>query len=269
MNDFEKDIRKLDGIPATHGAQGFVSTKSLVSLELTEWSLEKLLETVAIFNYKPNLLSMMTRSVEHFHSTIHAKQVLMSQLQYGREFMRSTKESLKRIFPWSAYYFTNRKGRCYPPIEDGIDFNNITSLLPKKTKYGTISKSNEEKLISWAESYTRAVRQRTVRQETTMAKSGTLPHYLYADSIDEMAKATAKFREKAIQIENTNATNEKDMEEDDGNNENSDEFDESEDDEEIIPVNDVAGLDDGALFMVGRSTRFGRAIKLNTKFFIE
>ena len=31
----------------------------------------------------------------------------------------------------------------------------------------------------WASSYGAAVRQRTVRQETTMAKHGTLPEYIY------------------------------------------------------------------------------------------
>ena len=31
----------------------------------------------------------------------------------------------------------------------------------------------------WASSYGAAVRQRTVRQETTMAKHGTLPEYVY------------------------------------------------------------------------------------------
>ena len=39
----------------------------------------------------------------------------MSQLQYTREVMRSVKEALKRSHLWSAYYFTNRKGRWYPP----------------------------------------------------------------------------------------------------------------------------------------------------------
>ena len=34
-------------------------------------------------------------------------------------------------------------------------------------------------LRKWASAYGAAVRQRTVRQETTMAKHGTLPEYLY------------------------------------------------------------------------------------------
>ena len=45
----------------------------------------------------------MTLSMEHFHVTTHVKHVLMSQLQYAREFVRSVKEALKRSHRWSAY----------------------------------------------------------------------------------------------------------------------------------------------------------------------
>ena len=80
VSDFETDIRSIRReIPAEiSGAHGFVSTKSFVSLQLTHWSLMKLLQNVSSFGYNhANLLSMMILPVEQFHSTTHVKNVLM------------------------------------------------------------------------------------------------------------------------------------------------------------------------------------------------
>ena len=76
----------------------------------------------------------------------------------------------------------------------------------------------------------------------------------------------------------TTVVNEKDVviegiQEDD--NEESDEFEPSSDEEEELDnahpniatsTTDVAGLDERSFFLVGRSTRFGRSIKINSKF---
>ena len=289
ISSFEKDIRSsLVKCPASlTGAQGFVSTKSFISLQLSEWSLKKLLENTDMFNFKStNLLSMMTLSVEHFHSTTHTKQVLMTQLQYAREFMRSVKESLKRSFPWSAYYFTSRKGSWYPAHESSMDFKELSRLLPVKNDRAQISKSHEEKLRVWANSYTRAVRQRTVRQETTMAKSGTLPHYLYSTKISEVADTTKSFSASNKNQDDPSATksqndpsanisqNISDSNESPDENENQEEEDSYDPESggsdtengDAEDAGDIGGLDTASLFMVGRSSRFGRAIKINSKF---
>ena len=96
ISDFETDIRSIgrETPAAISEAHGFVSTKSFVSSQLARWSLIKLLQNVSSFVYDhTNLLSMMTISVEHFHST-NVKNVLMTQLQYTRELMRFIKEAL-------------------------------------------------------------------------------------------------------------------------------------------------------------------------------
>ena len=58
-----------------------------------------------------------------------------------------------------------------------------------------------------------------------------------------------------------------------GDNEKSGEFEPSSDDEEELDnvhpniatsTTDVAGLDEGSLFLVGRSTRFSLSIKINS-----
>ena len=283
VSGFKTDIRSIGReIPAAiSGAHGFVSPKSFVSLQLTRWSLTKLLQNVSSFGYnQTNLLSMMTLSVEHFHSTTHAKNVLMTQLQYARESMRSIKEALKRCHPWSACYFTSRKASWYPPTENDINFRDISPILPSKAVPSSITVADEETLPTWANTYTRAVRQGTVCQEKTMAKRGTLPHYLYTAKISEVAEITEEHSIPLIVPADgsTAVVNEKEVviEEVQGDdNEKSDEFEPSSEEEEELDnahqniatsTTDVADLDEGSLFLVGRSTRFGRSIKINSKF---
>ena len=60
----------------------------------------------------------------------------------------------------------------------------------------SITVAVEETLWTWANTYRRAVRknrQRTVRQETTMAKTGTLSHYLYTAKISEVDETTEEY----------------------------------------------------------------------------
>ena len=142
-----------------NGTHGFISTKSHISLELTEWSIQHLLSELDNHGYPSAVLfSMMTLSIEHFHSTTHVKHILMSPLQYARMFMAALKESLKRGFPWSAYYFTNHKGSWYPPTEDSLTFDELVPFLPKKLPPRKTNKERDEELQSWAITYTRAVR---------------------------------------------------------------------------------------------------------------
>ena len=83
-----------------------------------------------------------------------------------------------------------------------------------------------------------------------MAKTGTLPHYLYPARIIEAAETTEE-----------------------NDNEKSGKFEPSSDEENdnvhsniATSTTDIAGFDEGSLFLVGRLTRFGRSIKINSKF---
>ena len=90
---------------ALTGAHGFISTKSLESLELTLWTLQRLWTILWGFEYEnTDMLSLMMLAIEHFHATTHLKSPLMSQLQYSRTFMMSITESIKRACTWSAHY---------------------------------------------------------------------------------------------------------------------------------------------------------------------
>ena len=144
----------------------------------------------------------------------------------------------------------------------------------QKALPSSITVADEETLWSWANIYTRAVRQRTVCQETTMAKTGTLPHYLYTAKISEVVERTEEYLILLIVPTDvsTAVVNEKEvlieeMQEDD-NEPSSDEEEELDNVHPNIATStaDVAGLDEGSLFLVGRSTRFGQSIKINSKF---
>ena len=60
----------------------------------------------------------------------------------------------------------------------------------------SITVADEETLWTWANTYRTAVsknRQRTVRQETAMAKTGALPHYLYTAKISVVDETTEEY----------------------------------------------------------------------------
>ena len=134
-NHLQKPCKSLDG------PHGFISSKPLLSFEMTKWSLGRLINLFTEFSDEINLLSMMTLSVEHFYATSHVKTPLMSQLQYSRWFMTTVKESLKRNSHWSAYYFTSEKGNWYLSSENSLPYSNLR--FPKKFINSPINK--EEK----------------------------------------------------------------------------------------------------------------------------
>ena len=153
--------------------------------------------------------------------------------------MRSIKEALKRCHPWSACYFTSSKASWYPLTENNVNFRDISPILPSKAVPSSITVAVEETLRTWANTYTRAVHQRTVRQETTMSKTETLPHYLYTAKISEIAQITKEYSIPLIVPTDvsTAVVNEKEVviegvQEDD--NEKSDEFKHSSDEEEEL-----------------------------------
>ena len=143
--------------------------------------------------------------------------------------------------------------------------------LPEKKSPTKITQNKQQALQSWALTYTRAVRRRTVKQETTMAKMGTLPHYLYAQDTHEVARNTFNYNneidKRTANCEHLNdasiSQNNEESNDDQCNLEEIDEFSEESDvkDENTGLVN----IDDAALFLIGRASRFRRAIKINKR----
>ena len=62
--------------------------------------------------------------------------------------------------------------------------------LSKKKSSTKINQNEQQALQNWDLTYNRDVCQRTVRQETTMAKMDTLQHYLYTQDTHKVARNT-------------------------------------------------------------------------------
>ena len=111
--------------------------------------------------------------------------------------------------------------------------------MSSKAVPSSTTNADEETLRTWANTYTRAVHQRTVCQETTMAKTGTNPHYLYTAKISEIAEATEEYSILLIVLTDVSTAVVKEKEvvikevQEDGN-EKSDEFETSSDPEEEL-----------------------------------
>ena len=123
-----------------------------------------------------NLLSCMTLDVENCHAAVHVKQANLSQAEYCKSFGTTMKETVKRVTNWAAYYHTSRRS-WYPTPERAL----LLSQVPVMNPLPIVNKCQVDcdSLRDWAASYGAAVRQRTVRQETTMARHGTLPEFMY------------------------------------------------------------------------------------------
>ena len=111
------------------------------------------------------------------HPTVHSKKVNNLRLKYARSFGATMKESAKRATSWAAYYHTSRSS-WYPKPDTTVSLHNVPLMMPLFV-VNLPEKDCDLLRGNWASAYGAAGRQRTMRQETTMAKYGTLPEYPY------------------------------------------------------------------------------------------
>ena len=121
----------------------------------------------------------------------------------------------------------------------------------------------------WAENYGKAaVRQRTVRQETTMFKAGTLPLNMYATSVAQNEEVTFQTRPSEAPVDVDQDEQQEDAAEmsregsrDTGDCEQESEYDTDSDTE------DQVDNEDEMTFLRAVTTRSGRMVKVTSKFF--
>ena len=115
----------------------------------------------------------------------------------------------------------------------------------------------------------------TVRQQKIMSKTGKRPHYLYSNNINEVAETTEAYsadmvRSFDIEREVTNVTDQQKLSEVESTEEEqadqTDSAKEVKDDLLQISTSNVASLDEGSLFLVGRSSRFCGSTEINSRF---
>ena len=145
----------------------------------------------------------------------------MSKTEYCRSFGLTMKKAVKRVTTWAAYYHTSRNS-WYPKPEGALLLSQVPVMKPLPIV--NMRPADCDALRDWASSFGAAVRQRTVRQETTMARHGTLPEFMYQRQCEILERPVAiAFDEQG---NTADAAKENELEED-----KADEFDQSSDEE--------------------------------------
>ena len=174
------------------GTMGSVSSQTLSSVRMI-LEVQKITESSQLLkelspNYKIDLYTCLTVQVENVHAMGHFKEQFPTLLQYAQNLANTVYESIKRVVQWAAYYYTHEKS-YYPVVCQATPLN----ALPLMTHLKPATKLNDrerEMMLEWAANNGKAVRQRTVRQETTKFKAGTLPLNMYATSAQPTEKIT-------------------------------------------------------------------------------
>ena len=241
-----------------NGPEGNVANKTIGSVQIILLELEHLQEILESRYYTQySLKSCMTLDVEHFHSTTHVKNTTMSMLQYCRSFGNCIKESIKRLTTWSAHYFTSPKS-WYPLPQGSLKLDDVPMLDPPPAR--SCSPEDVQCLIDFANVYGRAVRQRTTRQETTMAKAGSLPEYCYADG-DQHGDRLRLSGDNVVAQENHVESQRQEYDSDSSESAASNYSSDAEDSGTMM-----GEVTREALFLVGSKSRFGRAVRSNNRF---
>lgn len=178
-----KDVQVLiHSNKLTNGPEGTVSSLSLKSVQMIHSELRKLETTIRDINNSAyaDLHSCLTTQVENLHAVGHFKDECPTVLSYARNLGNSVYESIKRITSWAAYYFTHPTS--YYPITDNCISLQEMPRLPHLKQSIRLNSKQEELMKDWAVQHGKCVRQRTVRQENTKFKSGTLPLNMYRSS---------------------------------------------------------------------------------------
>ena len=210
----------------------------------------------------------MTLDVEHLHSTSHIKHPLLSKKEYCRDLGNTVKESTKRISSSTVYYYTSEKSSWYPHPEHEIPLDTLPSVpqLPA----AKLSEKAVEEMRNYALTYGAAVRQRTNRQETTMARHGTMPEMIYQRQLRISASRVNLASSEGSELTEVNE-NEEEVERGESDPEIEEEFPEydsstNENEEQEDGDSSIPELDRRFTFLLGATTRFGRQVRINSRF---
>ena len=147
------------------------------------------------------------------------------------------KVAFKRVTTWAPYYHTSRRS-WYPKPEEALLLSQCPVMKPLSIV--NMRQADCDTLRDWASSSEAAVRQRRVRQETTMARHGTLPEFMYQRQCEISGKPGSLTFDK--QGNTAAASRENDLDEDE-----EDDFGESSDNEVVEDVREDTTLLQGEI----------------------
>ena len=270
LSELERAVRSEDGCSniSLNGPQGMVSAVTVKSVDLLDWGVRRLKSLLSSLSFDDtSLLSCMTLDVEHFHSTSHVKHPFLSKKEYCRDFGNTVKETTKRLSCSSFYYFTSEKSSWYPEPEHDIPLSALPSIPPLPDV--KLSQKEIGQMRDYALTYGAAVRQRTNRQETTMARHGTMPELIYQRqleiSADKVDVSTGIGRRSSMPSTDTPTCNDEIENAAISDTDEIPEYDSSSDEEQVEEGAAVLELDRASTFLVGVSTRFGRQVRINNR----
>ena len=173
LTEYENSIRSVEGCSkiTLNGPQGMVSAATVRSVGLIVWGLERMASLFSTLSFDgTNLLSCMTLDVEHLHSTRHhakASNVCCCQ-------RRSTVETLtthlrKVLSSFRLRQFITIQLKRASGIQAQIMTFLYRSFLPSHSSQMQSSRAKQWKKWNYALANGSTVRQRTNRQEITMA----------------------------------------------------------------------------------------------------
>ena len=169
---------------------------------------------------------------------------------------------------WAAYYHTSRRS-WYPKPDTAVSLSNVPLMVPLSVV--NLPANDCDLLHKWASAYGAAVRLRIVRQETTIAKHGTLPEYLYQSHIEVGGKVNLNFGVDEDEGPHEDLNEHEVSEQANHSDEGQQEFDESSDGEVEVSVDDnnSQGRQDelwtSTNFLFGARSRYGRAVRFNNR----
>ena len=269
------------------GAHGTISNQTKISVSMILNGLKDLEKLVNETNlsYVVDLHSCLTVQVENLHVIGHFKDQFPTALQYARNLSNTVYESIKRVVVCSAYYYTHAKS-YYPVLQQSTPLNVIPKLYHLKAQR-QLNQREKDLMIEWAATNGKAVRQRSVRQETTMFKAGTLPLNMYrsseypkdkisfgTDTIEKepvisatsVMSALSGMSDEAIEMGQAEATNEEarvcnDNEDLGVDGEDKEEYD-TDDSDHSMADSDDDDLLDSLTFLRAVTTRSGRTVRV-------
>ena len=180
--------------------------------------------------------------------------------EYCRSFGTGMKEAVKRVTSWVAFCHISRRS-CYPKPKGAL----LLSQVPFMKPLGNVDMrpADCDALRDSASFYGAAVRQRTVRQETTMARHGALPEFMYQRQCEIAEKRIsiafdAQVSTAEAVTENVTVEEAEDVELDESSDE---EVDDGPEGSTLVQ----GEIGSSAAFLPGARTCFGRAVRFNNR----
>ena len=159
------------------------------------------------------------------------------------------KEAVKRVTSWAALYHTSRRS-WYPTPEGALLLSQVPSMKPLANV--DMRPPDCDALRDWAASYGASVRQRTVRQNTTMVRHRTLPEFMYQRQCEVAEKPISIAFDAQVSTAEAVSENETVEEAEDNFGESSDE--EVDDDDPEISTLVQREIGSSTTFVLGESS---------------